>query len=121
MLYCEFLEGTNAPDNMHTYAEYKRIEEIYNNDNSMEKHDAYALYQKPDALTAELLTEISRLKAENYQLRAKNHKLEKSCDELKENQQKYNSLMEEAQKLKNMFTCFKDNFYYHLEDKMGIF
>lgn len=36
MLYSEFLIGTEAPDNAYTYAEYKRIEKIYNADNNPE-------------------------------------------------------------------------------------
>lgn len=121
MLYSEFLIGTEAPDNLHTYAEYKRIEAIYNDDNSMEKQDAYAMYRKPDALTSELLKEISKLQEKNSQLQGKVDQLEKINDELKKNQYRYDSLKEEAKNLKNMFTRFEEDFYYHLEDKMGIF
>lgn len=58
MLYSEFLAGTEAPDNKHTYSEYKRIEKIYNNDDNMEKADAYKMYQKPDSFTAELIEDL---------------------------------------------------------------
>ena len=48
MLYCEFIEGTGAPENEYTYAEYERINRIYMEDNSLEKSDAYKMYRKPD-------------------------------------------------------------------------
>lgn len=121
MLYNEFLNGTNAPDNPHTYAEYKRIEKIYNADNRMEKIDAYKMYQKPDELTKTLLTEISRLKDERYQLESKLNKIKKENEELRKVQSSYKSLQEEAEELKKMFTHFTNDFYYHMEDKMGIF
>ena len=121
MLYEEFLIGTEAPDNAHTYAEYKRIEAIYNNDNRMEKQDAYNMYQKPDKLTEDLLLEISRLKEKNADLSWKLKKAENQIKELKRYEWRYKQLMEEAENLKKMFTKFSDDFYYHLEDKMGIF
>ena len=121
MLYEEFLIGTEAPDNAHTYAEYKRIEAIYNNDNRMEKQDAYAMYQKPDKLTEDLLLEISRLKEKNADLSWKLKKAEKQIEELEQIKFYYESLKKESKNLQEMFTRFSDDFYYHLEDKMGIF
>ena len=58
MLYSEFIVGTGAPDNKHTYSEYERINRIYNEDNRMEKSDAYRMYRKPDELTLELMNEL---------------------------------------------------------------
>lgn len=121
MLYEEFLIGTEAPDNAHTYAEYKRIEVIYNNDNTMEKQDAYAMYQKPDKLTEDLLMEISSLKEKNANLSWKLKRAESKIEELEKIKFRYKSLMEESKNLQKMFTKFSDDFYYHLEDKMGIF
>ena len=121
MLYKEFLIGTEAPDNAYTYAEYKRIEAIYNNDNRMEKQDAYAMYQKPDKLTENLLLEISTLKEKNADLSWEIKKAKKQIEELKKYEWRYKQLMEEAKNLKKMFMKFSDDFYYHLEDKMGVF
>lgn len=58
MLYNEFINGTGAPDNVHTYEEFKRIEAIYNADNSLSKADAYAMYQKPLPYIAELMESL---------------------------------------------------------------
>ena len=105
MLYSEFLIGTEAPDNMHTYAEYKRIEAIYNNDNTMEKKDAYAMYQKPDQLTESLLEEISKLRMENSDLQYKNKKQAEQIEDMSgqiktlESDRKWNAeYLEELQK-----------------------
>lgn len=43
MLYSEFLNGTGAVDNEATYAEYKRVEEIYIAADAMTKEDAYRM------------------------------------------------------------------------------
>lgn len=68
MLYSEFLLGTNAKDNLHTYSEYERINVIYNNNNSMDKTAAYKLYREPDELTSKLLQELedARTQARDY-------------------------------------------------------
>lgn len=68
MLYSEFLSGTNAKDNLHTYSEYERINVIYNNNDSMDKSDAYKLYREPDELTTKLLHELedARNQARDY-------------------------------------------------------
>ena len=121
MLYEEFLIGTEAPDNAHTYAEYKRIEKIYNADNTMEKQAAYAMYQKPDTLVEDLLKEISRLKEKNADLSWELGRAENQIKELKQYKWRYKSLMEESENLKKMFAKFADDFYYHLGDRMGIF
>ena len=39
MLYSEFLEGTKAVNNEATYAEYKRVEQIYMAADMMTKED----------------------------------------------------------------------------------
>ena len=119
MLYSEFLIGTEAPDNMHTYAEYKRIEAIYNNDNSMEKKDAYNMYQKPDEFTKSLLEEISRLRAENSELQYKNKKQSSQIEDMSsqirtlESNQKWN-----AEYLKELQKNLCDALYT-LEDKLS--
>lgn len=64
MLYCEFLEGTGAPDNQHSYKEYKRIEKIYNADDTMEKQDAYAMYKPQFASVKEAKEIIKKEKEE---------------------------------------------------------
>lgn len=87
MLYCEFLEGTGAPENAYSWAEYKRIEKIYNADDTMEKRDAYALYQKPDELTEALMKE-------NNMLRDQNRKLHEEKAELREQIKEMNFIME---------------------------
>lgn len=43
MLYSEFLEGTGAVDTQESYAEYKRVEEIYMAADTMTKQDAYRM------------------------------------------------------------------------------
>lgn len=43
MLYSEFLEGTGAVDNKATYAEYKRVEQIYMESDHCTKEDAYRM------------------------------------------------------------------------------
>lgn len=43
MLYSEFLKGTGAVDNQETYNEYKRVEQIYMEADSMTKEDAYRM------------------------------------------------------------------------------
>lgn len=43
MLYSEFLEGTGAADTQESYAEYKRVEEIYMAADTMTKQDAYRM------------------------------------------------------------------------------
>ena len=45
MLYSEFLEGTKAVNNEATYAEYKRVEQIYMAADMMTKKDAYRMAQ----------------------------------------------------------------------------
>lgn len=45
MLYSEFLEGTKAVNNEATYAEYKRVEQIYMAADMMTKEDAYRMAQ----------------------------------------------------------------------------
>ena len=82
MLYCEFLEETGAPENAYSWAEYQRIEKIYNADNTMEKRDAYALYQKPDALTQTLMKEISVLRDQNRRLRKEKAELSAQIEEM---------------------------------------
>ena len=64
MLYDEFLAGTEKPDNAWTFAEYKRIEKIYNNDNRLEKSDAYKMYREPDELTRSLIEAAEDYKAQ---------------------------------------------------------
>lgn len=82
MLYEEFLIGTEKPDNEWTYAEYKRIEAIYNNDNSMEKSDAYKMYQEPNDLIKALLDKISDYKAEMICAKAENRSLKSQVERL---------------------------------------
>lgn len=43
MLYGEFLEGTGAVDNEASYAEYKRVEQIYMESDHCTKQDAYRM------------------------------------------------------------------------------
>lgn len=43
MLYGEFLSGTGAVDNKATYAEYKRVEQIYMESDHCTKEDAYRM------------------------------------------------------------------------------
>lgn len=83
MLYGEFLAGTQQPDNPYTYSEYKRIEAIYNNDNSMEKEDAYKLYQEPNEITAELLDRAADYKADLIIARASFREQKEEADRLR--------------------------------------
>ena len=83
MLYGEFLAGTQQPDNPYTYSEYKRIEAIYNNDNSMEKEDAYKLYQEPNEITAELLDRAADYKADLIITRASYREKVKEADRIR--------------------------------------
>lgn len=59
MLYSEFIEGTQQPDNRWTYSEYDRINRIYNDNEDMSKAEAYKLYQDPDPLTKTLLEDVA--------------------------------------------------------------
>lgn len=43
MLYSEFLSGTGCRDNEKNYTVYKRVEQIYNNDNNMTHEEAYEI------------------------------------------------------------------------------
>lgn len=121
MLYSEFLIGTEAPDNAHTYAEYKRIEKIYNANNNLEKSDAYAMYQKPEGLTQELLLENQKLKSKVTEQRFKIQDLEKEIKQLKKDAWKYKDLKNEAEELKKQIQGSYDDIMYHMFDKMGIF
>ena len=121
MLYSEFLIGTEAPDNAYTYAEYKRIEKIYNADNNLEKSDAYAMYQKPEGLTQELLLENQKLKSKVTEQRFKIQDLEKEIEQLKKDAWKYKDLKNEAKELKKQIQRSYDDIMYHMFDKMGIF
>lgn len=105
MLYNEFLNGTNASDNLYTYSEYKRIECIYNNDNSMDKSDAYAMYQPPSGIIAELLKELDEARTQAREAARTLSILAKAHEELKEDYRKEHSArvslqatMEEARK-----------------------
>ena len=82
MLYCEFLEGTGAPENAYSWAEYKRIEKIYNADDTIEKRDAYTMYREPDELTEALMNEISALRDQNRQLRKEKAELSAQIEEM---------------------------------------
>lgn len=46
MLYSEFLKGTKAPENKETYEQFKVIEKIYMDCETMSKSDAYAVWKK---------------------------------------------------------------------------
>lgn len=92
MLYSEFLNGTQATDNKYSYQEYKRIEEIYNNDNSMSKEDAYKLYKKPDAFISGLLEDLEDARSQAREISYKYCKLEKESEELKEDYRKEHSI-----------------------------
>lgn len=116
MLYCEFLEGTGAPENAYSWAEYQRIEKIYNADDTMEKRDAYALYRKPDELTEALMNEISALREQNRRLRKEKFSLIEEVDEL--------GIQVKRLKSKNElnYSYFQDlkKSIYTLEDKFEI-
>lgn len=114
------LKETLAPDNAYTYAEYKRIEKIYNADNNPEKSDAYAMYQKPDGVIQELLLENQKLKSEITEQRFKIQDLEKEIEQLKKNKWKYKDLKNEAEELKKQIQRSYDDIMYHMFDKMGI-
>lgn len=119
MLYYEFLNGTGAPDNAHTYAEYKRIEKIYNADDRMEKSDAYAMYQKPDKLTAALLEEIFKLKEERSGLSCKLRNAEKQVEDMKSQIKKLESNRKwTAEYLEVLGRELRDALYT-IEDKLG--
>ena len=46
MLYREFLAGTKAPETRETYEQFKAIEKIYMDCETMSKADAYAIWKK---------------------------------------------------------------------------
>lgn len=46
MLYSEFLAGTKAPETSETYKQFKVIEQIYMDCETMSKADAYAIWKK---------------------------------------------------------------------------
>ena len=120
MLYCEFLEGTGAPENAYSWAEYQRIEKIYNADDTMEKRDAYALYRKPDELTEALMDEIRALREQNEQLHKGNIRLWEKIDELRAQIKKLES---EREWNRNYFRDLKRSLgdaLYTLEDKIEI-
>lgn len=82
MLYSEFLAGTFEPDNLWTHAEYKRIEKIYNDNESMTKEEAYKLYRRPDQLTQIMLDTIGDYKAEAISEKIAREAAEKKAKEL---------------------------------------
>ena len=82
MLYSEFIEGTQKPDNKWTYSEYERINRIYNTNNEMSKQDAYKLYQDPDSLTQSLLEDAAIWKAYYVEKSATADKAQKTIEEL---------------------------------------
>jgi len=83
MLYGEFLVGTDQADNDWTYSEYKRIEAIYNADNSMSKEDAYKMYQEPNELIKNLLDSVKEYKADTIEARAAFKKEHEEADRLR--------------------------------------
>lgn len=46
MLYSEFLAGTKAPETRETYEQFKVIEKIYMDCETMSKADAYSIWKK---------------------------------------------------------------------------
>lgn len=84
MLYAEFLSGTMQPDNKYTWKEYKRIEQIYNNNNDMTKDEAYRLFRYPDKFTMDLLEDIAELKSCDTQKGILLAQLEKEIETLKQ-------------------------------------
>lgn len=46
MLYSEFLAGTKAPETRETYQQFKVIEQIYMDCETMSKADAYAIWKR---------------------------------------------------------------------------
>lgn len=113
MLYCEFLEGTGTTENAYTYAEYKRVEGIYNANENMTKADAYAMYREPDELTVALLNEISSLRTKNADLRLENKSQSKKIEDLEF------ELRFRRDYLKDLKRDL-DNALYTIEDKFGI-
>lgn len=71
MLYNEFLEGTGCRDNTHNYDVYKRVEQIYNNDNNMTHEEAYkiAAMWLDNSLSEEDKNHNEEVKAEIEQLK----------------------------------------------------
>lgn len=109
MLYCEFLEGTGAPENAYSWAEYQRIEKIYNADDTMEKRDAYALYQKPDALTQALLEEISVLREVTRILRKENMDLSEQIIEMNIIMKHDNEMLQDiGKRIKSLYLKIND-------------
>lgn len=116
MLYSEFLQGTQAKDNLHTYSEFQRIEKIYNSDDSMGKSDAYKMYQEPDALIKTLLEELEdarhQARENAYQLvklQREHDQLQKDFDKEKRTRISLQSTIEEAANI-------ADRLYYKLTD-----
>lgn len=117
MLYSEFLEGTGQPENIWTHKEYERINRIYNDNENMEKEEAYALFQNPVRREDILEIEMEIIKREKFQLeltikglREKVSNLEGQVKAEKEWSNTYLKVMKND--LNNMI--------YTLEDKLGI-
>ncbi|MBQ7067128.1 MAG: hypothetical protein IJN92_09955 [Lachnospiraceae bacterium] len=117
MLYSEFLKGTGQPENIWTHKEYERINRIYNDNENMEKEEAYALFQNPVRREDILEIEMEIIKREKFQLeltikglREKVSNLEGQVKAEKEWSNTYLKVMKND--LNNMI--------YTLEDKLGI-
>lgn len=115
MLYSEFLQGTQAPDNRWTFKEYKRIEEIYNN-NAITHEEAYKLYQEPDAFTACLLSDYAKVKTDKIYYSIKIDNLTKELEAVKAELEKEQRLRRSIQETINQAAKEAHDLYYLLND-----
>lgn len=107
MLYSEFLNGINKTENKYNYAEYERINAIYNANNDMTKEDAYKLYNEPNEVIKALLEENSFLKDLNLNKEIENSKMRKTIQELKDKNASLESVRKSLQL--SLYECLKES------------
>lgn len=116
MLYSEFLIGTGAKDNLYTYSEYQRIEHIYNNDNLIDKCDAYKLYNEPSPIISQLISELEQARTNERDIAYKFASLESEHNEVKKEWEKEKRLRISLQATIREATQQIHKAYYTLTD-----
>ena len=112
MMYYEFLEGTQAPDNACTYKQYVELEKLYNSNDSYSKEDIYKMYVAPDPMNAYLLEVISDLKYQCFEYRSEIRQKDAEIERLQEDNRRLKAnptmpdIIEEV--LKKMDNCRRE-------------
>lgn len=117
MLYDEFLNGTGATDNAYNFAEYRRIEKIYINSDSMSKADAYKLYVAPNDFIVGLMAQNSRLQSQVYDLKSK---LDGAETALQDATRKYEAEKRWNREYIGQLRRELSDALYTIEDKLGV-